>query len=77
MSPPPGAYNTHPRQYNTHDTGVDDSGTINIYFEKEAPIQKFDAAAPKVHVGPATGEVQRSTQYPARFSLHRTCNAFF
>ena len=58
--PPPVASNPHPKQYNTHDTGVFYSCASNIYFSKEAPIRKFNAAAPKVHVGTSNGQVQQS-----------------
>ena len=59
MLPPPVVYITHPTQYNTHNSGVVDSGAINIYFAKEALIHKFDANVPKVHVVTATSQLQR------------------
>ena len=58
--PPPVVCSTHPTQYNTHNAGVFDSGDRNIYFAKKAPIQKFDDATTKVHIGTANGQVQRS-----------------
>ena len=42
-------------------TAVVDSGASNIYFAKDAAICNFDLSAPKVNVGTATGQVQRST----------------
>ena len=42
-------------------TAVVDSGASNIYFAKDAAICNFDSSAPKVNVGTATGQVQRST----------------
>ena len=42
-------------------TAVVDSGASNIYFAKDATICNFDSSAPKVNVGTATGQVQRST----------------
>ena len=57
---PPVACSPHPTQYNNHDTGVVDYGARNVYFEKKVPIQKFDAAAPKVHVGTITVQVKHS-----------------
>ena len=42
-------------------TAVVDSGVSNIYFAQDAPIRNFDSTAPKVNVGTATGQVQRST----------------
>ena len=60
MLPPTIVSRTYSKQYNTYDTGIVDSGDTNIYFAKEVPIQKFNAAATKVHVGTSTGQVQRS-----------------
>ena len=60
MIPPHVSSNTHPKQYNTHDTGVVNSSVRNIYFAKEALIQKSNAAAPKLHFGTATDQVQFS-----------------
>ena len=51
---PPVANNPQPTQPNHQDTGVVDSGANNIYFAKEALIQNFNDAAPKVHMGTAT-----------------------
>ena len=56
--PTPVAWIPHPKQYNTHDTGVVDSGDSNIYFGKEAPIQQFNVDAPKLHVATATVQLQ-------------------
>jgi hypothetical protein len=42
-------------------TAVVDSGASNIYFAKDAAICNFDSSTPKVNVGTATGQVQRST----------------
>ena len=48
-----------PTQHNHQYTGVVDSGASNIYFAKEEPIQNFNAYMPKLHVGTATGQVQK------------------
>ena len=58
--PPHVANNPQRTQPNNQDTGVVDSGTRNIYSHKEAPLQNSNAAAPKVHVGTATCQVQTS-----------------
>ena len=58
--PHPVDNNPQPTQSNHQDTGVADSGASNIFFAKEAPIQNFNAAAPKVHVGMATVQLQES-----------------
>ena len=58
MLPTPVAISPQPKQYNTHDTVIINSGDRNIYFDKEALIQQFNASALKVHVGTATGQVQ-------------------
>ena len=50
----------HPTQYNSRDTVFVNLGASNIYLSKEAPIKEFDAAASKVNVGTATGQVQCS-----------------
>ena len=42
-------------------TAVVDSSASNIYFAKDAAICNFDSSTPKVNVGTATGQVQRST----------------
>ena len=60
MLPLPVACTPHPKQYNTHDTGIVDLGARNILFDKDTPIQKLNAAAPKVHVETATDQVQQS-----------------
>ena len=46
--------------YNTHDTGVIDSGASNVYFAKEALIQQFNAAVPKELDWTTTSQVQRA-----------------
>ena len=58
--PSPISYNPQHTQHNNQDTSVVYLGARNIYFAKEAPIQNFNVAAPKVHVGPSTVQVQTS-----------------
>ena len=56
--PPHVANNPQRTKPNNQNTGVDDFGTINIYFNKKSPLLNFDYAALKVHVRTASGQVQ-------------------
>ena len=43
-------------------TGINDSGTTDIYFSTDAPVVNIDRSAPKVTVSTATGQTQQSTR---------------
>ena len=50
-----------PISIDTTATGIVDSGSTDIYFSTDAPIVNIDLLAPKVKVGTATGQTQKST----------------
>ena len=53
----PVANTPQPTQPNHQEIVFVHSGANNIYFAKSAPIQNFNAAAPKVNVGTVTVQV--------------------
>ena len=57
----PTLYIPLPSSQNIPATGIVDSGATDIYFSSDAPIFNVDFSAPKVKVGTATGQSQKST----------------
>ena len=41
-------------------TGISDSGATDVYFSTDSPVVNIDRAAPKVTIGTATGQTQKS-----------------